>query len=196
MRACEWWGLTGNRDGSEGCGGTWGTGQGRGSVSLSIFWLAFCPLLTLRLSGIHHCRARWPLRMWLCISPGRSGVSLIWPRGACTAMLCWRTLHSLAHWVSHTFPHQTDHLCLFSMGSSVHPKAHGVCMPFPASLWAALLAALTPVAPQAPGVGLGGQMFIVCPTNPSPASFWQCDFAAALAALCSEFCLPPPEEIL
>ena len=54
----------------------------------------------------HHGREVWHLKMWLCTSPGRSGVSWMRIRDACTMMWCWRTLHLWPHWVRPSHPPQ------------------------------------------------------------------------------------------
>lgn len=40
-----------------------------------------------------HFHRAWPLRMWPFTSPRKSGCFLIRPRGSCTVVWCWRTLH-------------------------------------------------------------------------------------------------------
>ena len=49
-------------------------------------------------------RAVWPLRMWLCTSPGMNGVFLMRFKYTCTLMSCWRTLHLCTCWVRPAHP--------------------------------------------------------------------------------------------
>ena len=60
-----------------------------------------------------HCgRAVWPLRMCSCTSPGRSGSCWRNLRDSCTAMWCWRTLHTWPPWVSPCFSYLVVHVKL------------------------------------------------------------------------------------
>ena len=60
---------------------------------IDVWWGGLCDPRMFIVYSVSHRSAVWPLRMWLCTSPGRNGDSLLRPREACTSMWCWRTMH-------------------------------------------------------------------------------------------------------